>query len=129
MTTDLWMLVASALLSVSIPFIYGTGRFQAPGGWEWALGNRDKPLPVPSWTDRAVRAHANLTENLGPFAILVLTAHVSGKANAMTALGATLFFIGRVAHVAIYTAGLVGLRTVAFFVGAVGEILILLQLF
>jgi uncharacterized MAPEG superfamily protein len=129
MTTDLWMLVASALLSVSIPFIYGAGRFQAPGGWEWGLGNRDTRLEVPPWTERAVRAHANMTENLAPFAILVLVAHVTGKANAMTALGATLFFIGRVAHVGIYTAGITGLRTVAFFVAAVGEIIILLQLF
>jgi uncharacterized MAPEG superfamily protein len=54
---------------------------------------------------------------------------VTGNANAMTALGATLFFLGRVAHVAIYTAGIVTLRTVAFFVAALGEILIFLQLF
>jgi uncharacterized MAPEG superfamily protein len=128
MTTDLWMLVATAMLALFVPLIYGYGRVQSPGGMEWGLGNRDTALPVPAWTDRAVRAHANLTENLAPFAILVLVAHVTGQANAMTALGATIFFLARVAHVAIYTAGITGLRTVAFFAAAVGEILILLQL-
>jgi len=47
---------------------------QMPGGMQWALGNRDEPLAVPAWTARAVRAHANLIENLAPFTILVLEA-------------------------------------------------------
>jgi uncharacterized MAPEG superfamily protein len=129
MTTDLWMLVATAMLSLFIPGIYGAGRMGQPGGMEWGLGNRDAPIKAPAWADRAFRAHANLTENLAPFAILVLAAHVTGKANAMTALGATIFFLGRVAHVVVYTAGIVGLRTAVFFVAVVGELLILAQLF
>ena len=75
------------------------------------------------------RAHANLTENLAPFAILVLVAHVAGKANATTALGAQLFFWGRVAHVLVYTAGIIYLRTAVFALAAIGELMILLQLF
>ena len=129
MTVDLWMLVASGLLCVLIPFIYLAGRAQTPGGTEWGFGNRDTPLAVPAWTARAERAHANLVENLTPFAILVLTAHVAGKANTTTALGAELFFAGRVAHLIVYTAGIKYVRTAVFFVASVGEILILLQLF
>ena len=79
MTTDLWMLVASAILCLLIPGIYLAGRSQAPGGTQWGFGNRDTTLPVPAWTARAVRAHANLVENLTPFAIVVLTAHVTGN--------------------------------------------------
>ena len=129
MTVDLWMLVASGLLCLSIPFVYLAGRSGAPGGTQWGFGNRDTTLAVPAWTARAERAHANLVENLTPFAIVVLVAHVTGKANATTALGAELFFIGRVAHVIVYTAGIIYLRTAVFFVAAVGEFLILLQLF
>ena len=129
MTVDLWMLVASGFLCLLIPFIYLAGRSQTPGGTQWGFGNREKPLAVPEWAARAERAHANLVENLAPFAILVLTAHVAGKANATTALGAELFFAGRVAHVIVYTAGITYLRTAVFFVAAVGEFLILLQLF
>ena len=128
MTTDLSMLVWSALLCLLMPTVYLVGRSSRPGGLAWGLGNRDVPLDVAPWVRRAERAHANLIENLAPFAILVLVAHVAGKANATTALGATLFFWGRVAHAAVYVAGIPYLRTAAFFVGTAGELLILAQL-
>lgn len=129
MTTDLTMLVWSALLCLLLPGVYLVGRTITPGGTAWGFGNRDTPLAVPAWTRRAERAHANLVENLPAFAILVLVAHVAGKANASTALGATLFFWGRVAHAAVYAAGITYLRTAVFFVAAAGEVLILLQIF
>jgi len=129
MTTDLWMLVYTSLMSMFFFFAYLPGRSLAPGGMAWAFGNRDTDLPVPEWTSRAVRAHLNLVENLAPFAVLVLVAHVAGKANSTTALGATLFFWGRVAHAATYIAGIVYARTAAFFVGTIGELMILSQLF
>jgi uncharacterized MAPEG superfamily protein len=129
MAADLFWLVCTALLSTLIPFIYVAGRGQVPGGLTWAFGNRETSLAVPGWADRAVRAHANLTENLAPFAVLVLTAHAAGKSNDATAFGAMLFFWARLAHVIVYTAGIVYLRTLVFFVGAVAEIIILVQLF
>lgn len=129
MTTDLWYLVWTALLPSVIPAIYLVGRMQQPGGAQWALGNRDEPIEIPLWAQRAKRAHDNLTENLAAFAALVLIAHVAGKANATTALGAQIFFWARVGHVIIYTVGIPGLRTAVFFVGAIGELMILFQLF
>lgn len=130
MTTDLWMLVWTAVLCVTIPVVYASGRLSTPGGLAYGIGNRDgAPPPEPAWVQRAVRAHANLVENLAAFAILVLVAHVAGKANATTALGATLFFWARVGHFVVYTLGIVWVRTLVFFVGTVGEIMILLQLF
>src|ERR1051326_1172356 len=123
MTTDLWMLVATGLWAALIPTIYAVGRFQVPGGAAWAFGNRDTTLAVAPWVSRAVRAHENLTENLALFAILVLVAHVARKSNGATALGATLFFIGRIAHTVTYTAGLIYVRTAVFFVAAAGEIM------
>jgi uncharacterized MAPEG superfamily protein len=128
MTTDLWMLVATGLWSALIPAIYASGRFQVAGGFAWAFGNRDTTLAVAPWVDRAVRAHQNLTENLALFAILVLVAHVTGKANDATALGATLFFAGRILHTLTYTAGLKYVRTAMFFLAAGGELLIFVQL-
>lgn len=122
------MLVWSALLCLLLPTVYLVGRSSRPGGLAWGFGNRDRPLDVAPWVGRAERAHANLIENLAPFAILVLVAHVAGKANDTTALGATLFFWGRVAHAAVYVAGIPYLRTAAFFVGTAGELLILSQL-
>src|SRR5512132_2379304 len=129
MTTDLSMLVWSGLLCVLLPTVYLVGRSSQPGGLAWGFGNRDVPLAVPDWVRRAERAHQNLVENLAPFAILVLVAHVAGKTNATTALGATLFFWGRVGHAAAYIAGIIYLRTAVFFIATIGELLILSQLF
>ena len=122
------MLVLTALLCLLTPVVYLVGRSNRPGGLAWGFGNRDVPLDVAPWVRRAERAHANLVENLAPFAIFVLVEHVAGKANGTTALGATLFFWGRVAHAAVYVAGLPYVRTAAFFVGTAGELLILSQL-
>lgn len=129
MTIDLWMLVWSALLCLSIPVVTLAGLMQTPGGAAWGLGNRDTTLEVAPWVGRTRRAHANLVENLAPFAALVLVAHVAGKANATTALGAELFLVGRIAHLIVYMLGIPVLRTLVFGVGVFGEILILLQLF
>jgi uncharacterized MAPEG superfamily protein len=129
MTTDLWMLVLTGLLAALLPMVYAAGRFQVPGGFHWAFGNRDTPFEVAPWVSRTVRAHQNLVENIGPFAILVLVAQVSGKANAATALGAMIFFYARIAHVLFYTGGLIYWRTAAFFVAVAGELVILAQLF
>lgn len=56
MTTDLWMLIGSALLYFVIMFLYSFGRFATSGGFTWAFGNRDTPLEVAAWVARSVRA-------------------------------------------------------------------------
>ena len=129
MTTDLWMLVWSVVLCLAIPYVAVIGLFLVPDGVPWAFGNRDTAIEFPPWVGRARRAHANLVENLVPFGILVLAAHVTGKANCTTALGATIFFWGRIAHFLIYTMGIPYARTAAFGIATVGQIMILIQLF
>ena len=62
------------------------------------------------------------------FAALVLIAAVAGKANAMTAMGAAIFFWGRVAYAVIYVAGIAWLRTAAWFVSVIGMVLIAIEL-
>lgn len=77
---------------------------------------------------RAQRAHRNLLESLVLFAALVLVAHVSGQANATTALGAAIFFYARLAHAVIYWMGIPWARTVAWTVSVAGLVMILTQL-
>jgi uncharacterized MAPEG superfamily protein len=128
MTTDLWMLVWSAVLCLVIPYPGVTVLLQMPGGWAWGVGNRDTPFAVPPWLERTRRAHANMVENLIPFACLVLVAHVAGKANATTALAAQIFFWSRLVYTLVYMAGVPLLRTLVFAVGIVADFLILLQI-
>ena len=128
MTTDLWMLVASAVLCLAAPFVALFSLNQTSNGVVWAFGNRDTALDFPAWAARARRAHTNLAENLAPFAILVLVAHAAGLANEQTALGATMFFWARLAHFLVYTAGIPYVRTLTFLVSLAGELVILWEL-
>ena len=128
MTTDLWMLTWSTLLCMVIPYPGVTVLLQMPGGPKWGFGNRDSDFAVAAWILRARRAHANMVENLLPFACLVLVAHVAGKANATTALASQLFLASRVVYTLVYMAGIPVLRTIVFSLGVLAQFLILFQI-
>lgn len=127
MTTDLMMLAWSAALCALLWVPYILARIGAWGLVD-TVGYPDSPPDVPVWSARIKKAHANLVENLLPFGVLVLVAHVGGMANEATALGATLFFWSRVAHAIVYTFGIPWLRTVAFFGGFVGQVMIFIAI-
>lgn len=129
MTTDLWMLAYTAILCLATPYIGIVGLCLLPGGLVWGMGNRDTVYAVPPWIERVRRTHANLVENLVPFAALVLAAHVSGKADSTTATAATVFFGARVVYTALYVAGIPYVRTMAFGVGTLAQVIILSRLF
>ena len=127
MTPDLTWLVWTVALTFVLTMISATGGTLQIGLGPLA-GNREGLPPATGWAGRARRAHMNMLESLPLFAALILTAHVAGRVNAMVLLGAQLFFWARVAHAAIYIAGIAWIRTVAFFVAVVGMVLIFLQL-
>ena len=91
-------------------------------------GNRENLPEMTGWAGRAERAHRNMLESLVLFAIGVLAARALNISNGMTVLGAQLFFWGRVAHAALYIAGIPWLRTAAWLLSVVGLVLIFLQL-
>lgn len=128
MTMDLWMLVASALLCIALILPYTHGTMMARG-LPYLAGNREDSPLTDGWVGRARRAHMNMVENLGPFAVLVLTAHITGKADAGAVMGAELFFAARVVHAVTYIMGIPWIRTLAFFASLIGEIMILMALF
>jgi len=123
MTPDLTYLVWSALLCILlwVPHVSARALIVGPSA---AFGYPDDLPELPKWIDRAARAHANMVENLPAFAALVLVAHVGGMANEMTALGAMLFFWGKVAHIIVHVLGIPYIRTAAFFAAWIGMILI-----
>src|SRR5690349_17497470 len=128
MTTDLWMLAWSAVLCLVAPYPGITALMALPGGMAWGVGNRDTHLAVPAWLERTRRAHANMVENLIPFACLVLVAHAGGKANATTAFAAQLFLAARVLYTLVYLAGIPLLRTLIFAVAVLADFMILMQI-
>ena len=128
MTPDLQMLVWSAALAL-VQMLVAVAGAQAQLGLPLLAGNRDDLPRCTGWAGRAQRAHMNLLESLAVFAIVVLVAHAAGRANATTALGAQLFFWGRVAYAIIYVAGVPWLRTAAWGVSIAGIVLVFTQLF
>ncbi len=128
MTTDLWLLTWSAVLcfaQVSIAASGGTLKMGLPA----AAGNREDVAELTGWEARSGRAHRNMLENLLLFAVLILVAHVTGKANEMTALGAQIFFWARVVYAGLYLAGVPWARTVVWVVSVVGMVIVFSQLF
>jgi uncharacterized MAPEG superfamily protein len=72
--------------------------------------------PLPSWVNRANRAHLNAVENFAPFAAVVLIAHVSGISSGTTVTCAAVYFYARLAHALVHISGfgLFKARTVLF---------------
>ena len=128
MTPDLQMLVWSAALALVQMLIAVLGA-QGQVGLPMLAGNRDDVPRITGWAGRAQRAHFNLLESLVVFAIVVLVAHVTGRANETTALGAQIFFWGRVAYAIVYLAGLPWVRTLTWAVSIAGIVLIFKELF
>jgi uncharacterized MAPEG superfamily protein len=127
MSMDLKLLVWSAALTV-LQVVIAASAATMQVGLPMLAGNRENLPQLTGFAGRAKRAHANMLESLVLFAILVLVAHVAGRANATTALGAQLFFWGRVAYAGLYLAGVAWVRTGAWTVSIVGLLLILSQL-
>jgi len=127
MTPDLTILIWAVALTFVEVLVAALGA-QLQVGVGALAGNREEVPPLTGFAGRAQRAHRNMLENLPLFIALVLVAQVAGRTNAMTLLGAQLFFWGRLAHWLIYLAGIPWLRTLAWLISVVGMILIFREL-
>jgi len=81
------------------------------------------------WALRAKRAHYNAVENLVVFAPLVLLVVLTGKADALTATAAAVYFYARAAHYVIHVLALPVIRTVVFLIGWGCQMVFALRLF
>ncbi len=85
--------------------------------------------PQSAWAQRMMAAHTNAVENLVIFAPLVLAAQALSIASPATAFACALYFWSRLAHVAVYTLGIPGLRTLSFAGGFVAQAILVLAIF
>jgi uncharacterized MAPEG superfamily protein len=105
MTTELWYLfLTSVLLTVLwIPYIVGTVMTAGPlTPEEYRVGRH---VEHPHWVRRADRAHINLVEQFGPFAGLIVVAHLAGVHNSLAIWCVIVFFWARILHAIIYISG------------------------
>jgi uncharacterized MAPEG superfamily protein len=120
-------LLAWAVVLTLVQMVVGAAGANQQVGLDRLAGNREDLPPLTGWAGRAKRAHANMLENIVLFAALVLIVQVAGKTNWLTALGAHLFFWGRLAYAIIYVAGIPWLRTAAWAVSIAGLVMLLIR--
>ncbi len=105
MTTELMYLLLTALLTgvLWIPSVLGQVRSRG------LLQPQDyvtlPTAPLSDWATRANRAHLNAVENFSTFAAVVLVGHLLGVSTGLTAGAAAVFFFARLAHAAVFLAG------------------------
>jgi uncharacterized MAPEG superfamily protein len=106
MTIELKILAWSiclGLVSVLIAATLGT----AQRGLQWNVGNRDgEAKPLTGAAARAARASCNFLETFPFFAAAVLAVVLVKGNTTHTALGAQLYFWGRVAYLPLYIIGI-----------------------
>lgn len=94
------------------------------------VGARDEmpPAGLTVFHGRTKRAQANFTESMVMFVPLCLIAVYSNETSSLTALGAALFFYGRLVFAPCYYFGVPWLRTLAWFVSIIGILLFFVEL-
>lgn len=128
MPIELQLLVWAAILAL-VQMLVAVMGAQSQISLPVLAGNRDTMPALTGWALRAQRAHINMLESLVVFAIFVLVANATGRLSETTALGANLFFWGRVAYALVYVIGVPWLRTAVWAVSLVGLLMILAELF
>ena len=126
MTTELTLLAWTIVLGLVQLFVVAQ-FFTAANGLGYGMSSRDTPPPAKMSVlgGRLERAFKNLMETL-PFAIAaILIAHLANRVNGYTWWGAQLYFWGRGAYVAVYAAGIPGLRTLVWLMSVLGILLVL----
>lgn len=125
-STEITMLWASALLgtvyllAAVIPSVLGRGM-------PWAAGPRDEPAPaIGKVGARLDRAWKNFVETFPLFVAAVLVEAQVPQDSEIAAMGAQLFFWGRVAFLPLYAIGVPFLRTIAWAVALAGIVMVLL---
>jgi uncharacterized MAPEG superfamily protein len=120
MSIELTMLVWSLVLAFVQILLFDFAR-TSQYGLKWNTGPRDENMPALSpVAARLQRAQYNLYETLPLFIGGVLVAHIAGRENELTAIGAEVYFWGRVVYVPLYAFGIRQIRSLVWLVSTAG---------
>lgn len=126
MTFELQMLFWTAVLLFGLVLVQGA-LVPINQGFAWGLGARDEPRDMTALQGRMTRIVNNQIEGLAVFAVLIITAHLSGVSTGLTQLGAGLFLGARVGFAVVYAAGLPVIRSALWGLGATGLAMIAVE--
>ena len=129
MNTELRLLTFSVVLGI-VQLFLGVIASTAVRGSKWNMGNREDSVPPLSGAPARINlAFENFKETFPLFAAAVLLVYATGRFSSLSALGAQLYFFGRVAYLPVYAAGIKGLRSLVWMVSMAGIVLVLAALF
>ena len=129
MTPEFILLALTLILALVQIGAAGMARTAELGG-KWNAGPRDGEVPPPGrLAGRLMRAQANLFETLPLFAAAVIMAHIAGKDGTLTAVGAHLYFFGRLIYLPLYAFGIPYVRSLVWLVALAGLVMIIVALF
>ena len=129
MGIELQMLVWSIALALVL-LVLAVLASISQRGIPWALGPRDgTPALLSGLAGRLDRSFRNMIETFPLFAAAVLAVVATSHTSENTALGAQLYFWGRVAYVPGYLLGIPFVRTAIWGVSMAGVVLVMAALF
>ncbi|MFC0267021.1 MAPEG family protein [Kushneria aurantia] len=119
-----WTLVL-AVVQIMLPAAFRNRET----GLAYNAGPRDDDgPPMGRITARLFRAQRNLFETLPLFIGAILIAHVGNQLGALTAWGAWLYLLGRIAYLPLYALGVPWLRSMVWGVSLLGLGLVILAI-
>jgi uncharacterized MAPEG superfamily protein len=130
MTPTLYPLAGVLVLALIHIFAFDIAR-TAQYGLKWNMSPRDQAdmPPLSDMAKRLERAQGNLYETLPIFIAAVLIAHVSGRADTLTALGAHIYLFGRILYLPLYAFGLSPWRSLVWIASLIGLLMVIWRLF
>jgi uncharacterized MAPEG superfamily protein len=122
-SVELTMLTLSVVLGI-VQIVAASHAASLQRGYRWTAGPRDgEAPPLRGVAGRLERALGNFLETFPLFAAVVLAARVTGTHDALTVLGAQLYFWARVAYVPLYVAGVPVVRSLVWNAATIGILL------
>lgn len=128
MTEELYWLILTTLMTSLLWLPYILNRIMVRGLMGGMANPSPDEKPQSEWANRAQAAHKNAVENLVLFAPLVIATHLLGVGTSLTATMCMIYFVARLAHYVIYTAGIPIVRTLTFATSFLAIIILALNL-
>ena len=125
MAIELQMVLFSVILGlvhIAVAAVLTVGQY----GARWSASARDAAMPpLQGVAARCDRALKNFLETFALFVAAVLAARLAGADGDLVALGAQLYFWGRLAYLPVYALGIPYLRSVIWLVATAGIVVVL----
>ncbi len=126
-STEIMVLGWSVILLV-VQVIAQASLTSKDNGPAYAAGNHESAPNLSPVAKRVKNALANLLETYPAFIGLALALAVTGRTGSYGAIGAVVWIAARAAYLAIYAAGIPGVRTLAWLGSIVGLAMMLYRL-